>query len=95
MQGLYDDEMTKSRYNGAVCQCRRCGKYTKKVWELTATRFTHEGDTHYIDTEEYPLCYSCYKKIIKGFFTPKPVEEMTDDEIVRECKSILAADRKE
>lgn len=96
MQELCFDEVTKSRYNGAVCQCKSCGKYTKKVWEVTASKFyTHEDNTQYIHTEEYPLCYSCYQNITMGFFTPKPVEEMTDKEVRKMCKRILAANKEE
>ena len=96
MQGLCDDEMTKSKYAGAVCQCRMCGKYTKRVWEITATKFSvsERGDKE-IRTEEYALCCSCYNEIGKWFKPEKPIHEMSDKELKKELKDILAADKKE
>lgn len=96
MQGLFDDETIKSRYEGAVCRCRMCGKYTKKVWEITATKTSvNEKGNQEIRTEEYALCCSCYNEIIRGFVPEVPINEKSDKEFTKELKEILAADKEE
>lgn len=72
-----------------LCRCRRCGKFTRDVYEVKTKKTIYEGINQIkVKRVEFDLCDQCYEEIAEGF---NP-EELDDKALYEELKKAVIAE---